>query len=169
MRNKDLILGDVRIEFRNFAGVKGKYNTEGNRNFCVLLDDRMDLVEQLERDGWTIKWLKPRDEGDEPCPYIKIRVSFDRIPPVIYQITGRGKTRLDENDIGNLDWAEIENKEGERNRVDLVVSPYEWDVNGRSGIKGYVKTMYVRIAEDPFAAKYYNVPDSANTIADEDD
>lgn len=168
MKTRDLNFENVRIAFRNFSGAKGKFNPEGNRNFCVLLDDRIDEARQLEREGWNVKWLEPREEGDEPCPYIQIKVSFDTIPPVIYMITGRGKTRLDVNDIDNLDWAEIENEDGERDRVDLVVRPYEWNVNGRSGVKGYVKTMYVRIAEDPFAAKYYNVPDSANTIADDD-
>ena len=169
MRIKDLALENVRIEFRNFAGVKGKFNNEGNRNFCVLLDDRIELARQLEKEGWNVKWLDPKEDGDEPCPYIQVKVSFDIMPPLIYMITGRGKTRLDVNDVGNLDWAEIENKDGERNRVDLVISPYEWNMNGRSGIKAYAKNLYVKIAEDPFAAKYYNIPDSANTIADDDD
>lgn len=168
MKTKDLELANVRIAFRNFSGEKGKFNPEGNRNFCVLLDDRIELARQLEDEGWNVKWLEPRDEGDERCPYIQIKVSFDIMPPTIYMVTGRGKTRLDSNDVGNLDWAEIENEDGERDRVDLVVRPYEWSVNGRSGIKGYVKALYVRIAEDPFAAKYYNIPDSANNIADDD-
>lgn len=36
-QDNTILLEDVRIIFRNFAGREGMYNREGDRNFAVLL------------------------------------------------------------------------------------------------------------------------------------
>ena len=140
---------NCRIIFRNFAGEQSQFNPKGARNFCVIIDD-FDVADQMKRDGWNIKYLKPRDEGDTETPYLQVSVSYDNIPPTIVMLTSRGRTHLTEDTVGLLDYAEIEN-------VDLIINPYNWEVNGKSGVKAYVKSMYVTIAEDPLAIKYAEV------------
>lgn len=147
-----VVLEDRRILFRNFSGEEGRFNAKGARNFNVLLNDD-EAVAMLE-DGWNVKYLQPREEGDEPQPRLEVSVHFGKNPPRIVLITSKGKTPLDESMVSLLDWAEIE-------MVDMIVRPYSWEVNGRAGVKAYLKSIYVTIREDELERKYIDVPDSA--------
>ena len=142
-----VIMEGVQIIFRNFSGKEGQYNREGDRNFAVLLDDT--VAHSMAEDGWNVKWLKPRedDEDETPQAYLQVSVNFKGRPPLIVYITSRGRTDLEEDMVERLDWADIQN-------VDLIVRPYEWLVNGKSGIKAYLKSMYVTVEEDALERKY---------------
>lgn len=147
--DKTVIMEGVRTIFHNFAGKEGMYNREGDRNFAVLLDD--DVAENMLHDGWNVKFLKVREEdvvsGGTPQPYLQVSVSFKVRPPRIVMITSRGRTPLTEDECEVLDWVDIE-------YVDMIIRPYEWVVNGKTGIKAYLQSFFVVIREDPLELKY---------------
>ena len=140
---------NARIIWRNFSGKADKFNPKGGkRSFSVVIEDT-DLASQLTEDGWNIKQLKPRNEEEEENPRysLQVKVSFDNKPPRVYLVTRNNKVLMTEDTIDSLDYAEIQN-------VDLVITPYTYDVNGKSGVAAYLKTMYVTVIEDEFADKY---------------
>lgn len=143
-----LVIEDARLIFRNFAGKEGRYNREGDRNFCVLLDEQ--TAQAMERDGWNVKALRAREEDDPEQPYIQVSVGFKIRPPRVILITHGGRTLIDEDTIEILDWLDIKT-------VDLTIRPYQWSVGGKDGIKAYLKTMYLTIHEDPLDLKYADV------------
>lgn len=156
MSNGNITIENAKLVFKNFEGKRGDYNPEGHRNFNVLLDD--DVAEMLTKDGWAVRYLKPREEGDKPQAILKVNVKFDKWPPKVYMVSSRGKTLLNEDTVNSLDWADIET-------ADVIITPYHWNHNGNSGISAYLKSLYAVIKEDELEKKYYDVPDSAqNTI-----
>lgn len=147
--NSNITVENARIGFRNFTGKESQFNRAGSRNFCIFLEP--ELSKTLEADGWNVKFLEPRDPDEERQAYLPVEVKYMRYPPKITLITGTGRQFLDEDTVNILDWAEIE-------AVDLIVRPYNWELNGKTGVKAYLKTMYVTIVEDELAKKYRDVP-----------
>lgn len=148
-RMNNLIIEGARIMGRNFAGVEKKFNPAGKRNFLLCLPD--DIAVKMKEDGWNVKFPEPREDGSVLPPYVSVNVNFNgKIPPQAYLVTKHNKVLLDEMTIGQLDYAEIKN-------VDVIVRPYRWETSSGTGIKGYLKTIYVTVVEDEFAEKYEDI------------
>lgn len=154
-------LEGARMIYKNFQGKKTDFNDEGDRSFGVLIDD--DLAESLKADGWRVKYLRARPDDPEQHEqaWLPVRVKFGKLPPVVVLITSKGKIRLNERTIGQLDWSFIKN-------VDMIIRPYNYPaLKGRpAGVSAYLKSLYVTVAEDDLALKYADVPDL--DISDED-
>lgn len=150
-----LLMEDATILFPNFAGKEGMYNAEGDRNFCVLLTP--ELADQMDKDGWNVKQLKPREEGGEGNFYIQVSLKYrgrgGKVlrPPRMVLISSRGRVDLGEHECEILDWVDIK-------KVDLIVRPNHWEVNGKSGLKAYLKSIFVTMHEDYLELKYNDVP-----------
>lgn len=142
---KTFMVEDAQLIFRNFSGKEGQYNRAGDRNFAVILDTKTASI--MEKDGWNVKYLEPREEGDPPTPYISVTVSFKNRPPRVVMITSSGRTNLNEDSISVLDWADVQT-------ADLIARAYEWEVNGKTGIKAYLQSLFITIEEDELERKY---------------
>lgn len=142
---KTFMIEDARIILRNFSGREGPYNKSGIRSFGVILPD--EIVEDLSRDGWNVRYLDAREEGDEPVPFLSIGVRFDIRPPRIVLLTEDTRTQLDENSCEVIDWADIK-------MADLIARGYEWNVNGKTGVKAYLQSLFVTIEENALDRKY---------------
>lgn len=160
----NVLMEGVQLIFRNFSGREGKYNQAGSREFGVLLPTP-ELAADMAEDGWNVKFLKPRErdaddevydpEDDAPRPWIPVAVSYKVRPPRVVMITHRGRTNLDEDSVGLLDWADIaRDPETGNPLVDLIINPYAWTMNGKTGTKAYLKAIYITIDEDALDLKY---------------
>lgn len=157
-RRPNVTIEDCRIIFRNFEGKEKQFNKAGDRNFAVLLD--RDTADAMHADGWNVKQTKPRDEDEDPDPYLPVAIKYieGRQPPRIVLISSRGRNELDESMIAIVDWVDIA-------KVDLIVRAYDWEVNGKTGTKAYLSAIYVTIVEDELQIKYADLPDiSQNAI-----
>lgn len=146
----NVTIKDAQLLFRNFAGREGMYNAEGDRNFCVVLPK--DLASEMHADGWNIKFLKPQDDDEEyGDPYVQVSVKFKGRPPKLTLINSRGRVPISEDECEIFDYIDIKT-------ADLIINPYEWAVNGKSGIKAYLKNLFITVDEDELDHKYSDVP-----------
>ena len=147
LQNRDVI-------FRNFAGKADAYNQNGKKQFSIVLTP--ERADDLSSKGWNVKLWKSRDDDQPDTPFLPVEVNYGPYPPKCYLIAcdpdGNpvNKTLLDDETVAELDHANFE-------KVDIIVSPYQWEWNDRSGIKAYAKAIYATVVLDPLEMKYADI------------
>lgn len=152
----DLMLENVKITYRNFAGAAGEYNPAGVRSFAVILED-LEQAQAIEALGWKVKYPKPREDG-EPARYpatmpVTLKYHPKLAPPRVVMLTSRGQTKMDEDAVDILDFMSIK-------KCDMFLRPFHWKLKtGGEGVKNMCASIYITIEEDALELKYADVPE----------
>ena len=156
-RIEPIVLKNIQIPYntdrwqpRNFSGKeRGNVNREGDRNFCVFLDPEQVDCEQLILDGWNIKKsVNENDPQAEPSYMLRVKVKFHpigsdlaRLNPKIKVLTKNGEMMMDEENVGDLDGAQIL-------KASMMISGTWRESHVYTGVVAYLKSLAVRVFED---------------------
>ncbi len=136
---------NVKWGFSHFDGRADTFNDEGDHNFTLILSE--EQAQELMNEGWNIRTMDGREDGDPPEYLLKVKISYRFEAPKIYIIKGTRKFRADETDLADI-------KRSTCDQLDVIITPSRW-VHGReSGVTAYVKEMYAKIRESRFSAAY---------------
>ena len=158
MANKEtgtILIENAKLIFRNFAGREREYNSEGDRNFSVVLEP--ELARKMLDEGWRVKQLKPREEGEEGDYHLKVTVNYKKgRPPRVMMITSRGGTDLGADEVEILDVADIK-------KADILINGWWSDMAG-GGFSGFLKSAFITLNEDELEMKYADVNSADATV-----
>ena len=168
----NIVVEDAEIEYPSFSGIETPNNREGRRVFNLVIRDP-EQAQILAVDGWNVKHHDPKDGDQDEYDYLPVAIRFDKYPPNIYLVKDDNPEPilLTEDGVSLLP----EYVRAYIN-IDVEISPSFWGpINGKSGIKAYVKNMVVKTHEyparprgearkniNPFANKY-NIPQPENS------
>jgi len=154
----EVTIDNARIIWPNFSGAAKKFNAKGDRNCCIVLNE--EDAATLKAEGFNVKVKDAKEEGEPPMLYLTLKCKFRNRegnmltrPSMMYMIVGKKEpVRLDEDTVGQIDFAEIEN-------VDVKFRTAPYDFNGKQGVTAQIMAMYVTIVPDYLAEKYADPSD----------
>lgn len=147
----EVTIQDATIKWTNFSGRPTKFKPEGGeRTFVVELDQK--LAEDMRDDGWHVRFPDDPIEEDEEqtkAPIISVKLGYSpkARPPKIVLITSKGAQYLTQDMVEILDSMDF-------TQVDVKFNSSNWEFGGKSGIKAYLKSMYLTMDEDELDRKY---------------
>lgn len=140
-------IDDCKIIWRNFSGRQTAYNRKGDKNFTLVIPTE-DMAEALKNEGYNVKIKPPREEGDVPFMYMRVKINFNDRGPNVYLKSGEEIGQLNEESACVLDDISI-------SRVDMDIIPYDWETNGKKGRTAYLQSIKVtQDISDRFANEY---------------
>lgn len=155
---------DARIIFKNFAGERKQYNSAGDRNFCLVIEDAA-MADMLKDEGWNIKVRDPRDPQDDPLLYIKVKVRFNDYGPNVYLQSGpKAMVRLNERTVARLDKLRLA-------CCDMDIRPWDGETpDGRPYRTAFLKNLKaIQDIDDPYAEEYERINGGSSAPANDDD
>lgn len=150
----EITIQDAQIKWTNFSGRPTKFKPDGGeRTFVVVLPQK--LAEDMAKDGWHVRFPDDPDDDEEgiirdPIISVKLGYSPNARPPKIVLITSNGPQFLTQDMVEILDSMDFSN-------VDLKFNSSNWDFGGKSGVKAYLKSMYLTMDEDELDRKYASI------------
>lgn len=164
MINENIMINNLEFgdfAWRDFKAVDGKPNFTirlDNPNLIITKeivdtvkrtrDKRPITVEDLEKDGYNVRWVRSKYDPDDDTehPQLKIRLTYKfydgkpwwRNPVVKKEINGHWIT-LDADDQSGLALLDEQRIE----RADLVFGPFDWTNKGKSGRSASLREMRV--------------------------
>lgn len=151
---------NTQLVLKNFSGEKGRYfNSTGNPEFACVIP--AELAELMTADGWNVKQFKPKPEDTkEPDFFIKVKIGVNGRPPRMVMVTSAGRKDIAVDDCNVFDYIRIKH-------VDLTLSPYEYEFQGKTGISAYLNSLFVTAEEDELDRKYADVPEVGSYVMPE--
>lgn len=143
-KNGKLVIQDGEIRFKNFTGRAGQYNREGDRSFAAVISE--EFVPMCLDAGWNVKSYVSKKTGDT-IHYIHVKVSYNNSAPTIVQHAGADVINYDESMCWMLDNNILLN-------IGIVISPYHWNINGKTGTSAYLNALHFELPRDYFADAY---------------
>lgn len=111
--SRHYIVRNTRILFANFTGAARQYNTEGRRNFHIVVPE--DLAMEMESLGVNVHHLPPRNEDENETTTLKVSVYPDAD---IRLISGRTATNaVINNDNKDLDMGPLIDNEFRKGHI----------------------------------------------------
>lgn len=130
----NVVVKNACIMFTNFAGEKDRFNM-GKPQFNLVLTE--EAARDLQADGWNVRIMPAREEGESPTYMTNINVAFSddgrRNPTIKLYSSLDGKRvcrRLSAETIGILDDIRLE-------RINLRIGSFNYD-GDKYTMKGYL-------------------------------
>lgn len=127
-----ILIENARFISRNFSGTEGVFNRQGCRNFVIELDP------------YIVECIGTRK------PTITVHVPFKMeymSPKITIEIDGRKRAIKDEHELQFLDFVDLESAR-------LVLTSYDWNINGYKSLCLYLKEMSTKIIGDELGSKF---------------